>query len=133
MIAAISTDFQARLDNWKQTGEVAYYAPTDGEKWPEHRGQYPVMEEAVKLDASAELLAKKILATQAMIKEAEATKEQAEKELKEILGQATMATAGGYSIAWPIRNYKAQPAKTVPAKEAYTIRQSTLTIKELKA
>ena len=85
MIAAISTDFQARLDNWKQTGEVAYYAPADGEKWPEHRGQYPVMEEAVKLDASAELLAKKILATQAMIKEAEAVKEQAEKELKEIL------------------------------------------------
>jgi len=133
MIAAISTDFQARLDNWKQTGEVAYYAPADGEKWPEHRGQYPIQEQAVKLDAHAERLAQKILSAQAVIKEAELTKENAEKELKEILGQATRATAGVYSIAWPVRSYKAQPEKVVPAKEAYTIRQSTLTIKEVKA
>lgn len=132
MIAAISTDFQARLDNWKQTGEVAYYAPTDGERWPESRGQYPIREESIKLDAHAERLAQKILSAQAVIKEAEVTKDLAEKELKEILGQATKAMAGAYTISWPIRSYKAQPEKVVPAKEAYTIRQSTLTIKESK-
>lgn len=132
-ITAIATDFQARLDNWKETGEVAYYAPQDGERWPDLRGQYPTLEEPIKLDTHAEHLAKKILAAQSMIKEYEATKELAEKELKELLGQATKATAGGYTISWPLRSYKAQPEKVVPAKEAYTIRQSTLTIKEAKA
>lgn len=133
MIASISTDFQSRLDNWKETGEISYYAPQEGERWPEHRGQYPIDDQAIKLDAHAERLAQKILNAQSMIKEAEATKDLAEKELKEILGQATKATAGSYTIAWPVRSYKAQPEKVVPAKEAYTIRQSTLTIKEAKA
>lgn len=132
MIEAISTDFQSRLDNWKQTGEISYYAPQEGERWPESRGQYPIWEEAKKLDAHAERLAQKILAANSVIKEAEATKELAEKELKEILGQATKATAGSYTISWPVRSYKAQPEKITPARDAYTIRQSSLTIKESK-
>jgi hypothetical protein len=129
MITAMSRDFQARLDHWKETGEIAYYTPTDGERWPTSRGEYPVQEQAVQLDTSAELLAKKILSANATIKQAEADKESAEKELKEIMGQATKASAGLYDISWPIRSYKAQPEKVVPAKDAYTIRQSTLTIK----
>jgi hypothetical protein len=36
-----------------------------------------------------------------------------------------------YRVRWPIRKYKAQPAKTTPAKEAYQIRLKTLDIKAL--
>lgn len=129
-IAEVTKDFQARLDNFSETGEVDYYPPQDGEKWPASRGQYPTEEQAVVLDQHAEQLAKKILSAQRTIKQAEAYKEVAEKELKEILGQATKATAGSYSIAWPTRSYKAQPEKVVAAKEAYTMRQLTLTIKD---
>jgi hypothetical protein len=41
-----------------------------------------------------------------------------------------VCNAGRYKISWPMRQYKAQPAKTVPAKEAYVIRQSKLSIKD---
>ena len=50
------------------------------------------------------------------------------------LGERLGATlvAGDLVVSWPMRHYKAQPAKTVPAKEAYSIRQSTLSIKEIR-
>lgn len=132
-IAAVSKDFQSRLEHWKETGEVSYYPPQDGERWAEHRGQYPSDEQPVTLDGHAERLAEKILASNAVIKEAEESKEKAEKELKELIGEHTKAAAGRFTISWPTRSYKAQPEKFVPAKEAYTIRQSTLSIKEAKA
>jgi hypothetical protein len=34
-------------------------------------------------------------------------------------------------IKWPMRKFKAQPERIVPAKEARTVRQKTLTIKEI--
>jgi len=43
---------------------------------------------------------------------------------------AEICNAGRYKISWPMRHYKAQPAKTVPAKEAYVIRQSKLSIRD---
>lgn len=132
-IAQVATDFQRRLDVWKKSGTVDYYPPQDGEQWPEHRGPYPANEETIRLSDEAGMLADKILQARAAIKQSEAAVSDAEKQLKEIMGDATRALAGGYTIAWPTRSYKAQPAKMVPAKEAYTIRQSTLTIKEAKA
>jgi predicted phage-related endonuclease len=132
-IAEVSTDFQRRLDVWKQTGVVDYYPPQEGERWPDTRGLYPVNEETIRLPDTAGQLAQKILDCRAEIKKAETSIADAEKKIMQAMGQATRAIAGGYTIAWPTRSYKAQPAKTVPAKEAYTIRQSTLTIKEAKA
>ena len=41
------------------------------------------------------------------------------------------AIAGDYKVTWPMLNYKAQPEKIVPAKDAYSIRQSKLRIKPL--
>ena len=35
-----------------------------------------------------------------------------------------------YYIKWPMRNYKAQPAKTTEAKPARQVRAKTLTVKE---
>jgi predicted phage-related endonuclease len=131
-IAQVATEFQAKLDKWKATGEVDYYPPADGEHWPEHRGMYPANEETIRLSDGAGVLANKIMQARAAIKQSEAAISEAEKQIKELMGEATRALAGGYTISWPTRSYKAQPAKMVPAKDAYTIRQSTLTIKELK-
>ena len=36
-----------------------------------------------------------------------------------------------YRVIWAERNYRAQPEKVVPAKEAYTKRAATLTVRAL--
>jgi len=36
-----------------------------------------------------------------------------------------------YKVLWKMRNYSAQKEKVVPAKPARTVRQNTLTLKEL--
>jgi hypothetical protein len=74
----------------------------------------------------------KILAAKVRIDQAEADRAEAEKKLKILIGDANKAVAGNYLVSWPMRQYKAVPAKTVPAKEAYSIRQSTLSIKEIR-
>lgn len=131
-IAQVTTDFQARLDRFKASGEIDYYPPASGETWPAHRGQYPVEDEAIELDTSeADELASTIIGAGVAIRNAEEIKQQAEARLKELMGQATAAKTSSFRITWPVRNYKAQPQKIVPPKEAYTVRQSTLTIKEL--
>lgn len=129
-IAQVAKDFQAKLDHWSETGGIDYYPPTDSEKWPSYRGQYPIDEEPIVLDASASELVQLIIGANAATKQSEAFKEEAEIKLKKLIGDHTKAVAGQYSISWPTRSYKAQPEKIVPAKEAYIIRQSTLTIKE---
>lgn len=132
-IAEIARDFQSRLENWKETGEITYYSPADGEKWGSYRGNYPVTDEAVTLSPEAERLAEMIISASNVVKEAEATKQRAEEQLKALMGEHTKGEAGRFVIGWPTRSYKAQPEKVVPAKDAYTIRQSTLTIKEARA
>ena len=54
--------------------------------------------------------------------------------LKEMLGnheEGQIEVDGSvYYIKWPMRNYKAQPAKTTEAKPARQVRAKTLTVKE---
>jgi hypothetical protein len=75
-------------------------------------------------------LAKGILENKAAIRAAETHLETAEKLIKAQLGQAEKGRAGHYVISWPMRNFKAAAERLVPAKEAYSVRQSTLSIKE---
>lgn len=132
-IAQVATDFQSRLDNWKLTGEVSYYPPQDEEKWPDARGPYPIIPVPAYLDDSCIERVEKILAKRKEIKKLQTELDADEEKLKEILGKIEMAIAGRYQIIRSTRHYQAQPAKMVPAKPAYTIRQSTLTIKEAKS
>jgi len=131
-IARVTTDFQSRLDNYKETGSIDYYPPNQGEKWPDSRGPYPVLEETVLLDTEATELAERIVDNKLQLKILEQSIAADEESIKELMGKSTKGIAGGYTISWPTRSYKAQPEKIVPAKEAYSIRQSTLTIKESK-
>ena len=67
-----------------------------------------------------------------VIKEAKLHKELCMDKLKEAMGNHTSARAKNYNISWGSINYKAQPEKITPAKEAYTIRRKTLVIKKSK-
>jgi hypothetical protein len=132
-IAAATIDFQSRLDNWKETGSVDYYPPASGERWPDTRGLYPADDNVITLDSTEAVeLAERIANNKLNLKITEQDIASDEERLKELMGTNTKAIAGGFTINWPVRSYKAQPEKVVPAKEAYSIRQSTLTIKETK-
>jgi predicted phage-related endonuclease len=122
-------EFQNKIEKYKATGEIDYYPPANSK---DADRMYPAADEAavVNLPGRAEQLADQILAANAAIKEAEGKRSEAETELKAMLGQASKGTVGRFEIRWPMRSYNAQPEKVVPAKDAYSIRQSTLSIKE---
>jgi hypothetical protein len=129
-IRDVTLDFQLRLEHWKKSGSIDYYPPADGEKWPDSRGMYPVVEEAVELDGEALELAQRISDAKVTLKMTEQEIAADEQSLKDLMGAFTIAKIGKFVIKWPVRSFKSQPEKVVPAKEAYSIRQSTLTIKE---
>lgn len=128
-IKAAVLEFQNKIEKYKATGEIDYYPPANSK---DADRMYPAADEAavVNLPGRAEQLADQILAANAAIKEAEGKRSEAETELKAMLGQASKGTVGRFEIRWPMRSYKATPEKVVPAKDAYSIRQSTLSIKE---
>jgi len=123
-------EFQDKLEKFKANGEIDYYPPANT-KDADRMFPAAADDKVIDLPARAEQLANQILTAAADIKEAEKKRSEAETELKAMLGDASKGLCGTYEIRWPMRSYKAQPEKTVPAKDAYTIRQSTLSVKEI--
>lgn len=123
-------EFQAKLETYTKEGSIDWYPPTTSKELDRI---HPVAAtDEVELPNEAELLADLILTNKQDIRDCEAMIEKAEMRLKELMGDAKKGTAGNFVISWPMRSFKAQPEKLVPAKEAYTVRQSTLTIREAK-
>ena len=84
----------------------------------------------------AEWLAQLVNAKDAK-KAAEADIDEAEAALKEFMGSHEAATGvvgnTKYAVRWPMRQFKAQPPKPAsPGKPARTVRQNTLTVKEVR-
>lgn len=129
-ISQVTLDFQLRLEHWKKSGSIDYYPPVDGERWPESRGMYPATEEVIELGGEALELAQRISDAKVTLKITEQEIAADEQSLKDLMGVSTIGKIGNFIIKWPVRSFKAQPEKVVPPKEAYSIRQSTLTIKE---
>jgi len=123
-------DFAARLETYRQTGGIEWYAPQTSKELDRI---YPSAadEAELELPAAAETKAGIIAAGKAKMREIEASIEAAEMELKALLGQAAKGRAGQYLVSWPMRHYKAQPEKLVAAKAAYSVRQSSLAVKEI--
>lgn len=121
--------FDAKLLNYKETGAIDWYPPASSKEMDR---MYPTAasKEEVPLDVQAERLAEQIMSAKSVIKEAESSIDNAEKQIKELMGQAEKGRAGRFVISWPMRNYKAAAERLVPAKPAYSVRQSTLSIKE---
>ena len=123
-------DFESRLENFRQTGEPAWYPPQDSKDadrvWPNAK------DEDIDLGDHAEGIASAIIGLKAEIKRMEEEVSEKEVKLKTMMQEFSSAKCGKWQIKWPMRHFKAQPEKITPAKEAYSIRQSTLTIKEIK-
>lgn len=131
LIEETSKTFQAKLDRYRNTGEIDYYPPVNpkdaARTWSSGSDDEPV-----KLDTYAEELTKLLLENKQKIAKAEEENSKIQTELMGMLREHTYGLAGEYQISWPVRNYKAKPATITPAKEAYSVRQSTLTIKAIK-
>jgi predicted phage-related endonuclease len=123
-------DFETRLDTYRETGAIEWYPPASSKELDRI---FPnAIKDEVELPPNVADLAKAIMANKAAIRAAEAGIDEAEKMIKEQLGQSERGRAGDFVISWPMRNYKAQSERLVPAKEAYSVRQSTLSIKEVQ-
>lgn len=129
-IGIAANDFESRLENFRQTGEISWYPPLDSKDadrvWPNAK------DEDIDLGDEFEGIASAIIAYKAEIKRMEEEMAEKEVKLKTMMQQFSSAKAGKWSIKWPMRHYKATAEKITPAKEAYSVRQSTLTIKEIK-
>jgi len=121
--------FDHKLKTYRESGAIDWYPPQTSKEMDR---MYPqaVAKEEISLAVQAEQLAEQLLAAKSVVREAEASIDNAEKQIKELRGQAERGRAGRFVISWPMRNYKAAAERLVPAKEAYSVRQSTLSIKE---
>lgn len=129
-IADVAQDFQRRLHKWETEGIVDQYEPVSSKDadrtWPQAQADA----DPVELDDEAASAARLIVDNKSRIEELQAEIEKCEIVLKSKLQDAEAGIAGRFQVRWPMRHYKAQPQKVVPAKEAHSIRQSTLSIKE---
>ena len=85
-------------------------------------------EEPIDLDAAD--MAREYIALKDQIKEGQDALELLGAQFQSMMGNHTTARAGDYEIKWPVRNYKAQPEKVTPPKDARQVRSKTITIKE---
>jgi len=130
-IKEVALDFQNRLEIYKNEHRIEAF-PAQNSKDADRMYSVASSEsEPVELDDAAAEYAKLILECKAEIEARTELINQCETQLKELLQDKPVGIAGKYKINWGMRNYKAQPEKITPAKEAYSVRQSTLTIKEL--
>jgi hypothetical protein len=129
-IEKAAIDFETRLENFRQTGKPAWYPPQDSKDadrvWPNAK------DADIDLGDHVEGIASAIIGLKAEIKKMEEQVAEKEVQLKTMMQEFSSAKCGKWSIKWPMRHFKATPEKITPAKEAYSIRQSTLTIKETK-
>lgn len=123
-------DFNRRLLTYNKTGDIEWYAPQDSKD--ADRVWAIANEGAIDLGDSFESVAGAITEFKAKKKLIDDQIAHHEVELKKVMQEFSSAKAGRYTINWPMRHYKAAPEKITPAKEAYSIRQSSLTIKEAK-
>jgi hypothetical protein len=127
MIHNAVEDFQERLDKYKNNQEIEWY---DLQNSFEASRVFDRAEKSTIELPEIEIQAEKIITIREQIAELEAQIDRLQINIMEHMRDHEVCNAGRYKISWPMRSYKAQPAKTVPAKEAYVIRQSKLSIKD---
>ena len=66
-----------------------------------------------------------------LAKQAEETADVIHAKIMMHMGNYAKARAANYKLTWGMTNFKAQPEKVIPAKEAYSIRRKTITIKDV--
>ena len=121
-------EFDNKLVKYTKTKEIDWYPPESSKEVDRF---YPyAKKEEVELDGNALELAQAIVHNKTLIRKAESEIDSAETQIKMKLGSAERGKVGSLHISWPNRTYKAAAEKIIPAKESYTIRQSSLSIRE---
>lgn len=129
-ISNATLDFQRRLDIWKAERHIDYYPPVNSADANRTWGQ--AEEQTVSLGGEFETWVRDIWEAQQDIKQSEAIIDDREAKIKAAMQTATKADVGRYEVSWPMRSYKATQDRVVKGKAAYSVRQSTLTVKEKK-
>lgn len=129
-ITNATLDFQRRLDIWKMDRHIDYYPPVNSADADRTWAQGEDV--AVQLGGEFETWARDILEAKQDIKQCEEIINDRETKIKEAMQTASKATIGCYQVSWPMRNYQATQDRVVKGKAAYSVRQSTLTVKEIK-
>ena len=129
-ITQATLDFQRRLDIWKMDRHIEYYPPVNSADADRTWAQGEDV--AVQLGGEFETWVRDILEAKQDIKQCESIIDDREKRIKEAMQTASKATIGCYQVSWPMRNYQATQDRVVKGKAAYSVRQSTLTVKEIK-
>lgn len=129
-ITSATLDFQRRLDIWKTQRHIEYYPPVNSADADRAWGQAD--EQTITLGGEFEVWARDIWEAKEDIKQAEAIIDDREAKIKAAMQTATKADVGRYEVSWPMRSYKATQDRIVKGKAAYSVRQSTLTVKEKK-
>jgi predicted phage-related endonuclease len=129
-IADATLDFQRRLDIWKADRHIDYYPPVNSSDADRTWGQGE--EAAVQLGGEFETWVRDIIEAKQDIKQCESIIDDREKKIKAAMQTASKATIGSYQVSWPMRNYQATQDRVVKGKAAYSVRQSSLTVKEIK-
>ena len=89
-----------------------------------------VNKDIISLKHEADIICDSILNKKLHIKELNQEIDKYELMLKELIQDADGGQTNNHTIMWPMINYKAQPQKIVPAKEARQVRAKTLRIKK---
>ena len=129
-IDAATLDFQRRLDIWKADRHIEYYPPVNSADANRTWGQAD--EQTVSLGGEFETWANDIDRARGDIKYCQEIIDDREAKIKAAMQTATKADVGRYEISWPMRNYQATQDRIVKGKAAYSVRQSTLTVKGKK-
>lgn len=129
-ITDATLDFQRRLDIWKADRHIDYYPPVNSAD--ANRTWNQADEQTILLGGEFEEWARDIVEAKADIKQCESIIDDREAKIKAAMQTATRAEVGRWEVSWPVREYKATQDRVVKGKAAYSVRQSTLTVKEKK-
>ena len=116
-------DFDRRL----HLSEPEWYDLTSG---ADAAMVYSLGDQEEPIDLDAEDMAREYMLLKDQVKTGHETLELMGAQFQSMMGNHTTARAGSYEIKWPVRNYKAQPEKVVPPKDARQVRSKTITMKE---
>ena len=87
-------------------------------------------EDPVDLPKDYDKLCKEFVLMKEQIKEANDTLALLTAEIQRKMGNHTSAIAGNYRVSWPVKKYREQPEKVIPAKSAYQVRQKSISVVE---
>jgi predicted phage-related endonuclease len=127
MVRQAAMEFNEKIEKYKRDSEIDWYPLATS---AEATRIFDQAEKEVIEIPEIEIQAEKIITLREAIAEAEEAIDRLQRNIMDQMRDKEICHAGRYKISWPMRQYKAQPAKTVPAKEAYVIRQSKLSIRD---